>query len=265
MKNRILLAFVFPILLSSCIEQKYIFQGNTLSTIRTTATEPLATDSLYIFNVNSAFKSKIEVKGDYIVIKTVDNKNLSLINNSKLNGGPIGTKKDFIDKYYFPEAETQATRRNLRYFDTKPVLQGLSIPLKIRPKLNDVALLDSFPSQTETGFNPALAFGWKFNINSYSQKKELFGKNLKQFSFTSGWFLGTGAVDLKKANTRNPVIAFERKAAIVSTGGFLMLGYNNINVGYSFGWDYATGEGREGWLYQGEMWHGITIGLDIIK
>jgi hypothetical protein len=44
-----------------------------------------------------------------------------------------------------------------------------------------------------------------------------------------------------------------------------MLGYNNINFGYSFGWDYATGEGHNGWLYQGQLWHGITIGIDIIK
>ena len=125
--------------------------------------------------------------------------------------------------------------------------------------------MDSFPSQAETGFNIALAGGWKFNINSYSSKKDLFGKNIRQFSLTPGWLLGAGAADLTKDNTRNPIIDFKRKAAIISTGGFIMLGYNTINFGYSFGWDFATGEGHKGWLYQGQLWHGITIGFDIIK
>lgn len=265
MKNIILLAIGLPILFSSCIQQKYIFKGNTLSTLTTIPTEPMATDSIYIYKVKTPFKSMIEVKGDYIIITTIDKKNLTLANSTKLVGGATGAKKDFIDKYYFPETETQTEVRNLRYFDTQPVLQGLSIPLKIRPQLKNAVLLDSFPSQTETGFNPAIAFGWKLNLNSYSSSKDLFGNNLKKFSITPGWFMGTGAVDLKKANTRNPVIAFERKAALLSTGGFIMFGYNKINVGYSFGWDYATGTGRNDWLYQGEMWHGLIIGLDIIK
>lgn len=245
------------------MEQKYIVAGK-LATIKTIPSEPLAKDSLYIYKINSAFKSKIDVKGDYLIVKSVQPQNLSLYASSLLDNPPTGAKKDFIDQYYFPELSIGSSTKNLVYFDTKPVLQGLSIALKIRPKLEQKALLDSFPTQAESSFNPAVALGWKLNLNIYGAKKDVFGKNIKQISLTPGVFFGTGVAELKKSNTR-PVIDFERKAAITSYGGFLMLGYHTINLGYSFGWDYATGVGRKGWLYQGEMWHGITIGIDIIK
>ncbi len=266
MKEEILLVVLATLLLASCVEQKYIFKSNTISKIRNTDQEPpMGTDSLYYYDVTNGFQSRIKQKGDNIIIETVDYRNLSLSARFILPSGPSQQKIDYTNKYYYIESDYLSNTRNFKYFDTKPVLQGLSIPLKIRPKLKDPALQDSFPSQTETGFNPALAFGWKLNLNSYSPKKDIFGRNLKQFSFTPGWFLGTGAVDLKKSNTRNPIIQFERRAAIISTGAFFMFGYNNINFGYSFGWDYAMGEGRKSWLYQGKMWHGVTIGFDIIK
>ncbi len=266
MKVKILLVIFVAILLASCVEQKYIFKSNTISRIRNTdQNPPMGTDSLYYYDVVTGFQSRIKQKGENIIIEKVDSSGLNLLVQYKLPDGPSQQKLDFTNKYYYIESDYLLKARNFKYHDSKPVLQGLSIPLKIRPKPRNVAPVDSFPSQAETGFNPALAFGWKFNLNSYSLKKDIFGKNLKQFSFTPGWFLGTGAVDLKKLNTRNPTIIVERKAAIISTGGFFMLGYNNINLGYSFGWDYAMGEGRKSWLYQGKMWHGITIGLDIIK
>lgn len=101
--------------------------------------------------------------------------------------------------------------------------------------------------------------------NVYNSKKNIFGQNTNRYSFSPGIFLGAGATDLKKSNTRNPAITFERKAAIIATGGFFMLGFNSINLGYSFGADFATGNGSKQWLYQGKMWHGIIFVIDIIK
>lgn len=52
---------------------------------------------------------------------------------------------------------------------------------------------------------------------------------------------------------------------MISMGGFVMFGFDRINLGYTFGWDYATGSGRKQWLYQGQIWHGIVLALDLIK
>lgn len=78
-----------------------------------------------------------------------------------------------------------------------------------------------------------------------SQNKNIFGQNFNRFSISPGIFLGTGAADLKKSNTRNPVILFERKAAIITTGGFLMIGFNSINLGYAFGSSFPPGTGSK--------------------
>jgi hypothetical protein len=263
-------------LFSSCVEDKYIFKNDYIARIKTTANTSLnggqvitvlpTIDSLNLYKVDHCFtKCKIENKGDYLIIREISESNIHCVRRLLLKGAPIQWKKDLVNKYYFPEMDSFPTAKKLVYLDSKPVLQGIAITLKIRPKLNESSRLDSFPSQTETGFNPAIAVGWKFNYNIFKPKKDFWGRNLNQFSLTPGIFLGTGAVDLKKSNTRNPIIKFERKAAILSTGGFIMFGYNNINLGYSFGFDYATGTGKNSWLYQGKMWQGITIGIDIIK
>jgi hypothetical protein len=99
----------------------------------------------------------------------------------------------------------------------------------------------------------------------FRSKKNFLGLNTTRLSITPGWFFGLGKVDLKKSNTRGPVIGFERPAAMVSTGGYIMAGFNNVSFGYSFGWDYATGTGRQGWVYKNQLWHGIIVAFDIIK
>ncbi len=271
MEKHLIAGVLMLLSLTSCVEQKFIVKDNYISRNNTSykysfytlpdgSTGFLAspTDSLYIYKVKSGFRSKIENRGDFIVLQKVPSDKVRNIYAKKQKSALIGTKSSFNGKYYYPDLDT-LPKMKFTYIDSKPVLQGLSIPLKIRAKIADIST-----SQTETGFNPSLAFGWKFNINRFSPEKDIFGKNLTQLSLTPGIFLGTGAVDLKKSNT-HPIIQSERKAAIVSSGLFIMFGYNNINFGYSVGWDFATGEGSRNWQYHGRMWHGLSVGFDIIK
>jgi hypothetical protein len=183
------------------------------------------------------------------------------------------------NKYFIPDVITAFTKddpsvkrnpdakkiRTITYFDSKPVLQTLSTPIKIRPKLSNPELKDSFPSQVSTGVNLGMAFGWKMSLNYYKPKPNLFGLKITTVSLTPGVFYGLGATSLTKANTRNPVIDIERSALSHTLGGFAMLGFNNINIGYSIGWDFVTGPNKSAWLYQGKVWHGIAVSLDLIK
>jgi hypothetical protein len=93
----------------------------------------------------------------------------------------------------------------------------------------------------------------------------VFGLKVTTVSLTPGVFYGLSATSLTKANTRNPVIDIERSALSHTFGGFAMLGFNNINIGYSIGWDFVTGPNKSAWLYQGKVWHGVAIALDLIK
>jgi hypothetical protein len=52
---------------------------------------------------------------------------------------------------------------------------------------------------------------------------------------------------------------------MISIGEAIVFGFNNINLGYAFGWDNATGPSASSWIYKGKMWHGIILSLDLIK
>lgn len=254
-------------LLTSCIHRKKIFEGNSF--FRITSTPPPlggggATHTLEQHTVTQSFNTVVTDKDDYLLIGTPPAGSYTTV--SIPITAPVGWRASIINKYYFDEDDLAPShRRSFWYFDSKPVLQTLTIPLKIRPKLTEPAFKDSFATTAETGINIALAGGWKFNFNQYQQSKNIFGQRTQRLSISLGLLLGAGAVDLKKSNTRNPVIEFERKAPVVTTGLFFLLGFNQLNVGYSFGWDNAKGKGGPEWLYQNRKWHGITFGLDLIK
>lgn len=276
MKKHITILLGMGIFLASCVNEKYVYKCNTLYKIETTTPNSDASDvippsvhTLKVLTLNEGFKAIIKDKDDYLTIKPIENQRLPST-DIILSSAPTYWRAEIEGKIYFPEQDLDTNPHHpvkLKYFDTKPVLQGLTIPLKIRPKLkefNSKSLLDSFPQQAESGFNVGVAFGWKLTHNIYNANKNIFSQNTNKYSITPGWYLGTGAVDLKKANTRDP-IKFERKAAIITTGGFLMIGFNTINLGYSFGWDFATGTGKEQWVYKGKLWHGVVFAIDIIK
>lgn len=272
--NYIILITLVTLLMTSCINEKYIYKCNTLYETQSIAastsggTPTSETHNLLVKKPTKGFKAIVTDKGDYLIIKPIiDNPPLS-VTSITLEKAPVSTKAENVGKLYFPEADFDNSAKppfTLKYFDTKPVLQALSIPLKIRPKLNSKVFNDSFPSQAETGFNVGVAGGWKFTHNVYNSKKNIFGQNTNKYSIAPGFFVGVGAADLKKANTRNPAIIFERKAALVTTGGYLMFGFNSINFGYSLGADFATGTGSKQWVYHGKLWHGIIFAVDLLK
>jgi len=281
MKNNYLwLLLTLAFFLNSCVQNKYIYKGQTLYRIPTaqqspppaegSTTVPALSWNLETITVTNGGRVALTDKGDYLIIKP--NAKYKFATNTPVSTAiakaPQGVKFENSGKLYFPETDLvdiQAIKNKFSYFDSKPVLQALSVPVRIRPALHQAELKDSFPSQAEAGVNVGVAFGWKFQHNVFSSRKNVFGQNTNRYSFSPGIFLGVGATELKKANTRNPVIAFERKAAALTFGGFLMFGFNSINIGYAFGADWATGKGHEGWLYQGKLWHGFALSIDLIK
>jgi hypothetical protein len=274
-KTAILLGLVI-FSLSSCINEKYIFKSNTLYKIQSIAAKPpdtqptTETNYLLILKPDSGFKANVTDKVDYLIINPLTNH--TFLNNLKdsirIKEPLVKWRADNVGKVYFPETELYKSKKvpfKLWYFDTKPVLQALSIPLKIRPELNSEAVSDSFPSQAQAGFTIGVAGGWKFNFNVYNSKISIFGQNTNRYSIAPGIFIGAGSTRLSKSNTSDPKISFERDAALITTGGFILLGFNIINFGYAIGVDFATGTGGKQWVYQGKIWHGIVVALDILK
>lgn len=246
------------------MQRKFIYKGNYVHKVsgNTKATHKLETGV-----VKKGFKSSITEKDGKIVLNEdpKDTKKLDWpTSNNKFNlSGWRANNKGAI---YFPDSLSKVMEYNsLKYFDTKPVFQALTVPIKVRSKLTDVAVPDSFPAQVTTGFNLGLSFGWQFTHNVFKENKNLFGKNTTKFSFTPGAFFGVGAQKLNTSNTRGPMVQIERSAFMISPGLFALIGIDRFNLGYAFGWDVVTGKNSSSWVYQGKHWHGIIVAIDLLK
>lgn len=259
------------LILSSCTQKKYFLKDNVIYK-----------------KIETGIDSQIyKIQSDTLVVGTWgtlkdngDNLSIKIDATSTILTGfsDIDTKKTenarklealSLNKYYFPESSglllDSLQQSSIAYVDFRPVFQALSFPVKIRTKLTTPALGDSFPTQVETNISFAFAGGYKISYNKFNAQANYLGLFTDRYSFTPGLFFGLGAVDLQKSNTRNPIITFGRKSLTYSFGVFAVFGFNNLNFGYSFGMDHSTGDGSQGWVYQNKPWHGLTLGVDIIK
>lgn len=270
MKNFLFLILVG--LLASC-SQKMLLKGSTAYKAKT-GNGPNPTAGYQRYKVNKSTPIKMLDNGTYVIIHPVNK-----WNTDDFTAQPNSTtwfpfsdasfikwedwKTADTSAGYFPE-EQDSFKATFWYQDGKVILQGASIPLKIRPKIRKPELGDSIPSTTETGFNVGFLAGYKFSWNKVNKKQNIFGNQTNAVSVTPGALLSIGAADLSTSSTR-PAIAFARKSPMVTIGGACVIGFNRINFGYALGFDYALGPYSSSWLYQGKMWNGLIVSLDLIK
>jgi hypothetical protein len=151
--------------------------------------------------------------------------------------------------------------RKLRYIETSPVLQALTIPLKVRFGQGNV------PYEAEPSINFGVAFGWKFTHyvyqNYYHEKSRLFlNRSYNHYSLTPGIFVGPGVVELTNKNSN---VADDRNVLSFSYGAMLVFGINRLNIGVALGFDNAVANNDKDWIYQSKAWLGATITLDLIQ
>lgn len=232
---------------------------------------------------NRPFWGSLKEDGNIIIIKpdpVDEQKNGKVVwvevKSIDFTTAPSGNKVAYIDEIYFPEsffpknpikdlasASSKLVARNakrIKYRDYKFVLQAISVPLKFRKATENLGYA------TESGTNIAFGGGLKWSYNRYDANKSFLGQKTNSLSFTPGLMFGVGATDIKANITASPTFK-DRKEPIFSFGGFFMLGFNNINIGFVIGKDLALKEGRKagGWVYDSKIWTGISVGLDLIK
>lgn len=262
----LLICTAIAVCFSSCIQEKYILKRNSIDRITRHSRNIYTLES---GQPDKGFRSTITEDDGKLVIDAPptsgidwDEPDTLQTNDSRIQGN--------INKVFFKDKSKSGSMKCYRtavtYFDSQIAVQALTIPLKVRPALTSEALRDSFPSQAISGFNLGFSAGWQFRYNAFRSKKNLFGDHTTKFSITPGGFLGLGAQKLNNANTRGPNrFSIERSAVSISMGFYAMLGFDRFNIGYAIGWDYATGNGRSAWVYQGHHWNGIIVALDIFK
>lgn len=264
------------VFLCSCLNQKYLAKNQTIFRVDTAG---MSSEIRAYSNKNDRIQVNVEETNGILFIKKVatDTGHFTLLSTVQSNFYPKGSyaQLELNSKYYF--SETTFPKENdpnsnqaftvppsLKYSENRLVLQALSIPIKIRPKIKSDRYKDSLPTQAETGFNAGIAGGIKRTWNIFKPDLNLFGQNTIKLSAATGLLFNVGATDVKKSTT-NYTIVVDRKEPFYSYGWFFLFGFNNINIGYSIGNDHLFSKNSKNWVYQGKTWHGITLALDILK
>jgi hypothetical protein len=219
------------------------------------------------YEIQDKPKIQVEERSGHLVVQFIDT-SYAPAHSTEV---PINTATGFTasmaisNEYYFNEPQDKLADKSFVYNSKKLQLQAISVPFKFRSAIkNNPRVLDSLPSQVETSFSLGFAVGEKFTKNVFNSQKNLFGSYINKFSLYPGAFINVGTTTLKRLTT-NDAAKFDQTVPLFSYGAFIMLGFNSINIGYNVGFDYALNSASKDWVYQGKLWQGITIGLDILK
>jgi hypothetical protein len=266
-KLKLLIHCLPIIVLASCGETKTIFRNNKVYKYVNNQGKG-EKDKIIEYSVSEKFETKkLKDKIEYYQITGIELKNITAIDSTTLEGDTESPfYLGFENIYYTPEARSFASGKEFenkpfKYYYGKFALTAMTIPLKYRGGIGDETLN---PPTFETGFNINFAPSYRFNWSFYDPNQKIFGNNLTNYSITLGGLLGLGTAGLKKASNA-PGLLSDRTSATFTYGAIALLGFNTIGIGYSVGFDNVLGEGRDYWVYQNKVWHGITISVDIIK
>jgi hypothetical protein len=177
-------------------------------------------------------------------------------------------------RYFFPYRDQPAQNANaryyagqkLRFFESYPIFQAITVPVKLRP-----ALHDTLEYQAVGSFDVGISLGWKYSFHTYRNyyhqpTGQFLSKRISQYSIVPGAFLtlGTEELNVAKKNLKQP-IGYIREVPTISPGGFLVLGVNRVNVGLALGADFTFGSAARAWIYQGKPWLGVVLSVDLLQ
>ncbi|MCL7753074.1 hypothetical protein [Polaribacter sp. Z022] len=298
MRKLIILLVTFVIFCSCSSTRTLDVQKLSKGTVITTykeniaSTETVRFHDIYIYKAEKNVDVKIKIEDDKIRFKPLNLKDFKLLDSIKTNID-FDTDSDGLrlaDRYAFTKNGLKAEElikigkgqfytdakelksnnkfiktKAIKYTTNKPVFQTLTIPFKIRSEKGGLS------STVSTNFNAGIAYGYQWNktsltpiYNSYNKGQvKMAGYDKRTLSFSLSPFLGLTPVTLKASNTNN-TITEEKSVLGLSFGGAGVFTINRVNIGLALGFDYGLNDSKN-WVYQGELWTGIVLGLDLIK
>ncbi|MCF6403106.1 hypothetical protein L3C95_09490 [Chitinophaga filiformis] len=137
-------------------------------------------------------------------------------------------------------------------------LDLLTILFKYRPSVY------GFPNQFTTHLNGAAYVGYRSDAFSvlYSKKPLYYKRHIEHYGYSMGGFLGMGATAMNPWVTRNNITE-EYDGFVISKGIALNIAVNAFTFGLAVGWDHLMDRNRKYWIYQGKVWTGVTLGLNL--
>ncbi len=260
------LVLISPLLLLIGCRETRVLSGNKLYQYVSKQGVIGQNDYVVEYEVKSSFNSKIKDKTDHFLIEDVDVNNLDSVGTAYIDGSKRGNFAELEGKFYTSETNKfignkQFDKQAFRYQHAKFVLSSMTIPLKYRSGVGNDTIN---PPTLETGFNVNFAPSIRWIRTSFDPTKKFLGSTSVNYSLSVGGLFGIGGTDLN-INTNAVGLLSNRKSTILTYGGIVLFGLNSIGIGYAFGFDNVLGKGKEYWVYQNRLWHGVTVSVDIIK
>ncbi len=127
------------------------------------------------------------------------------------------------------------------------------------------APVTGFPGQLNTGFNGAIFSGYRTDFYKLSYNEtplHVATRQVTHYGFSVGGFAGLGTARIDDYVTLNR-INYQYDGAVITTGLAAELGFNKINFGLTYGFDFLTDRNKHIWINNGKPWVGISLGLNL--
>lgn len=170
----------------------------------------------------------------------------------------------FADKknehiFLYPEILSSSAPVSLRLLKRTFDLDIITIPFKYR------FAVAGFPDQFNTDFSGALYTGIRNDVYNLKYKENILGepqRKIAHYGLGLGVFGGIGSTAMNPWVTRNGIdIEYDGFVFITGAGGLIAM--NNLSFGVAAGIDHLMDKNRKIWIYRGQPWIGLTIGLNL--
>jgi len=207
--------------------------------------------------------SKYQFNEGVYTVKTPDHSSKAyvVVNEKYIKAYPLRAAVfdtiNFIELALPDKSTTKVAGKNL-FVKHSLDLDVLTILFKYRPTTL------GFPNQFNTNLNGAGYLGYRsdvFNVQ-YSKTPLYYKRRIEHYGYSAGGFLGIGATAVNPWMTNNN-ITDEYDGVVITKGIALNIAVNSFTFGLAVGWDHLMDRNRISWIYQGKIWTGATLGLNL--
>ncbi|MFL5740292.1 MAG: hypothetical protein ACJ75B_08740 [Flavisolibacter sp.] len=176
-----------------------------------------------------------------------------------------GLNKPVIDtvhslKISFPSHQKPASFEEYSFRKNSLDIDVISILFKYRPSINQ------FPNQfTGSVLNGAIYVGYRtdlFKLIYTETPLKRYQRDILHYGFSFGAFTGLGASRIDPYVTLNRVV-IEYDGLVNPTGLAAIMELDRLSFGLLAGVDHLLDLNRHAWIYQGKLWIGLSIGLNL--
>lgn len=135
----------------------------------------------------------------------------------------------------------------------------LTILFKYRSQTN------GFPRQFNTDFSGGAYVGYRndlYQLKYQQNPLHHLERRINHYGYSVGAFAGMGSTAITPWVTRQQVNA-EYDGLTFTKGVAGIVGINNFTFGLGVGIDHLLDQNRNFWIYQGKVWWGLTLGLNL--